>query len=455
MDNYGIISLVPVLVVIITAFITRRTIEPMLLGGIVGFIILAGKGFLPAAMDAMYKVCMDQTTVWCTMMFLLFGAIIGLYEKTGAAIGFSNAAVKYAKSEKSSLFVTWILGIIVFADDYLNALAVGVAMRNITDRYKIPRTFLAYVVASTGANVCCLIPVASWAAYMMGIMKGTGLYDGPILNSYLHTIPFLLYAWISLLIIPLIIMRIVPKLGHVKKEWQVAIDTGVTLPAGIADVEEKKEEIEEKSKAMKAALITTFIVPLLVMAAVAIINGDVLNGIIAGLVVEIIIILCTRLLKGTEICEACVSGAADMLGCALIVISAFFLQAANTQLGMTQFVIQSTEPLLSPVVFPLITFIIISLVAFGSGSFWGTAAIAFPIILPLAATLGVSMPLAAGALISGTVVGSHCCFFSDCATVVCVATGIRNSDYARSTLPLFIIPWCATAVAFLICGFIF
>ena len=65
MDNYGIISLVPVLVVIITAFITRRTIEPMLLGGIVGFIILAGKGFFPAAMDAMYKVCMDQTTVWC------------------------------------------------------------------------------------------------------------------------------------------------------------------------------------------------------------------------------------------------------------------------------------------------------------------------------------------------------------------------------------------------------
>ena len=92
MDNYGLISLVPVCIVIITAFLTKRTVEPLLLGGIIGFIILAKGGFFKAALDAMYGVCMDSTTVWCCMMFQLFGAIVGLYEKTGAAIGFSNAA---------------------------------------------------------------------------------------------------------------------------------------------------------------------------------------------------------------------------------------------------------------------------------------------------------------------------------------------------------------------------
>ena len=455
MDNYGLISLVPVCIVIITAFLTKRTVEPLLLGGIIGFIILAKGGFFKAALDAMYGVCMDSTTVWCCMMFLLFGAIVGLYEKTGAAIGFSNAASKYAKSEKSSLFVTWVLGIIVFADDYLNALAVGVAMRNITDKYKIPRTFLAYVIASTGANVCALIPVASWAAYMMGLMKGTGIYEGPIMGHYLQVMPFLIYCWVSLLVVPLVILRIWPKVGPVKKDWQYALDTGITLPAGIAEVEEKKEELEEITQGMKRKLVVTFIVPLLVMAIVAIISGDVLNGIIAGLVIEIILILCFRLMKGQELCEACLSGAADMLTCALIVISAFFLQAANTQLGMTEFVIESTEHILTPGLLPFITFVVISLIAFGSGSFWGTAAIAFPIILPLATTIGASLPMAAGALISGTIVGSQCCFFSDCATIVCTSVGIRNGDYQKSTLPMFVLPWCLSAILYLVVGLIF
>ena len=106
MDNYGIISLLPVVVVIVTAFLSKRTVEPLLLGGIVGFIIVAKGGFFTASMDAMYGVCMDSTTVWCTMMFLVFGAIVGVYDRTGAANGFGLAAAKLAKTEKSTLFIT-------------------------------------------------------------------------------------------------------------------------------------------------------------------------------------------------------------------------------------------------------------------------------------------------------------------------------------------------------------
>lgn len=115
------------------------------------------------------------------------------------------------------------MGIIVFVDDYLNALAVGIAMRNITDKYKVPRTFLGYVITSTGTNVCALIPIGSWGAYMMGMMLASGLYEGPILNHYLQVIPFLFYGWLSLIFVPLYILKIVPQFGPIKKDWRLKL----------------------------------------------------------------------------------------------------------------------------------------------------------------------------------------------------------------------------------------
>lgn len=454
MDTYGIISLVPVIVVVVVAIITKRTFEPMILGGVLGFIILAGKNFFTESIDAMYGVLTEQNTVWIVMLFVCFGGMVALFEKSKSAIGFGNLIAKVGRGRKSSLICTWILGIVVFADDYLNALAVGVAMKNLTDKYRVPRTLLAYVIASTGASVCCILPFATWSAYMMGLMEKTGVVSNGY-SAYLSTMPFLAYAWVSLLVVPLVIFRVVPLIGPVRKDDKYAADTGVTLPAGIADVEENAEMMEGKKEELKKGVFLTFLVPIVVLAIVTIITGDMLIGVLIGLFLTIAMVAVQRLMKAGEICETISEGMKDMLPGALIVIAAFFLQAANNGLGMTEFVIYATEPVLSPKLFPFLVFIFMSLLAFGSGSFWGVAAIAFPIILPLAESLGVNIFLASGALVSATVFGSQACFFSDCATIVCMATDIRNSDYARSTLPMFYIPFGITAIIFLILGFIF
>lgn len=252
MDTYGIISLVPVVVVVVVAIITKRTFEPMILGGVLGFIILAGKNFFTESIDAMYGVLMEQNTVWIVMLFVCFGGMVALFEKSKSAIGFGNLVAKVGRGRKSSLICTWILGIVVFADDYLNALAVGVAMKNLTDKYRVPRTLLAYVIASTGASVCCILPFATWSAYMMGLMEKTGVVsDG--YSAYLSTIPFLVYAWVSLLIVPLVIFRVVPLIGPVRRDDKYAAETGVTLPANIANVEEKAEMLEAKKEELKKA----------------------------------------------------------------------------------------------------------------------------------------------------------------------------------------------------------
>jgi len=161
MDHYGALSLIPAAVVIITALWTRKTLEPLLLGSVVGFIIVAGKGFFPAWLDAVYATMMDATTAWVILVCGLFGSLVALLEKSGGAMGFTAIASKFIKNRKTALAGTWILGIIVFIDDYLNALAVGTAMRKITDNYKVPREFLAYIINSTGATVCVLIPFST------------------------------------------------------------------------------------------------------------------------------------------------------------------------------------------------------------------------------------------------------------------------------------------------------
>ena len=142
METYGLISFLPVAIVVFLAFFTKRTSEPLLVGSIVGFIILEGINFFNPWIDAIYTVMMDGVTVWIILVCGLFGSLVALLEKSGGAIGFSSIAIRVAKNRGSSLVVTWILGIIIFIDDYLNALAVGTAMRQVTDKYKVPREFL-------------------------------------------------------------------------------------------------------------------------------------------------------------------------------------------------------------------------------------------------------------------------------------------------------------------------
>jgi Na+/H+ antiporter NhaC len=130
------------------------------------------------------------------------------------------------------------------------------------------------------------------------------------------------------------------------------------------------------------------------------------------------------------------------------------LQDVNDALGLTPFVIDSVAPIMSSALLPAIVFVVISILAFSTGSFWGVAAIAFPIVLPLAAQMDVNIFVSIAAVATGTVFGSQACFYSDSVTVVAAATGIRNMDYAKNSIPLIMIPFAIGIIGYLICGFV-
>lgn len=453
MEHYGALSLIPAAVVIVTALLTKRTFESMLLGSIIGFIILDGIGFFTSFLDAVYTVMMDATTVWVVLVCGLFGSLVALLEKSGGTLGFADIATKVAKGRKSSLITTWILGIIVFADDYLNALAVGVAMRGVTDKYKVPREFLAYVVNSTGATICVLIPFSTWSAFMIGQLESSGAAEvGAGTATYFATIPYILYAWIAVITVPLFIVGLIPLFGPMKKANNRAGETGQTLPDSTVALYSRKSDEEELLFGGKKPKSINFIVPMLALAIVTVVTADMLIGVIIGIVCCIVMYAPQKLMKPSEFGDTCIEGFKSMILVLAIVCAAFFLQQANDALGLTPYVIESVEPILSPALLPMITFIVIALLAFTTGSFWGVAAIAFPIIVPLAQAMDVNILLACGAVISGAAFGSQACFYSDAATMTCSSTQIQNIDYARTVLPIIALPFVLGIIAFLIAG---
>lgn len=453
MDHYGALSLIPAAVVIVTALFTRRTLEPLLLGSIIGFVILEGGGFFSAWLDAVYTVMMDGVTVWVILVCGLFGSLVALLEKSGGALGFSAIASKAVKSRKQSLIATWVLGIIVFIDDYLNALAVGTAMRKVTDKYGVPREFLAYVINSTGATVCVLIPFSTWSAFMAGQMEAAGAAEaGMGTAAYISSIPFILYGWVAVLIVPLFILKVIPIWGPMRKSEQRVLDSGQTFPDSTLEIAQEEEALEGTINVKPRAM--NFVIPMLILGGVVMYTSDMLIGVIIAIVSCVILYIPQKIMKPAEYGDTAVRGFMDMVLVLAIVCAAFFLQQANDALGLTPYVIEKVEPILSPTLLPAISFLVISFLAFATGSFWGVAAIAFPIIVPLAGSMGVNVLLACGAVISGAAFGSHSCFYSDAVTLTCASSQIRNSDYARTVLPLLALPLALGFIAFIIAGVI-
>lgn len=455
--SFGFWSLIPVVVIIVFALVTKDTFISLLMGVIAGFLMVAGGHPLDAfngLLDSLYTVMTDENTAWVLLICALFGALIQLITEAGGALGFSRMAEKVLKTRTSSMIGTWILGIIVCVDDYLNCLAVGAAVRKITDKEHVSREMLAYIINSTGVTVCAIIPFSSWAAFMGGLMDKSDMLDGlTVSGAYVHTIPYMLYGWLAVLFIPLFILKIIPLFGPMKKAEERAITTGeVFSPETKAQMIELPDE-EAKFKDMKCRAIN-FLAPILLVAVLTVVADDLLIGVFAALALCFVLYLPQRLMTAKEYFHNVMAGMVDMFPMLVTIILSYTLIEANNQLGLVDFVVSVVLKAVNPALLPVIIFVAIGLLSFASGSFWGLAAIAFPIVGPLATELGVSPFLCSGALISAVAFGGHICMYSDTVILTSASTQVTNAEYFRTSGPLVAVPFVVAAIGFVILGFI-
>lgn len=456
--TFGFWSLIPVVVIIVTALLLKDTFVSLLLGIAVGFLMIAAghpvtafNGFL----DSLYGVMTDENTAWVLLICGLFGSLIKLITEAGGALGFSRLADKVLKTRTASMIGTWILGIIVCVDDYLNCLAVGAAVRKITDEKKVSREMLAYIINSTGVTVCAIIPFSSWAAFMGGLMDKSdmlGSYSS-VAGAYIHTIPYMLYGWLAVLFVPLFILKIVPLFGPMKRSEERALTTGEVFSAEAkAQMVELPDE-EAKFKDMKCRAIN-FLAPIILVAVLTVTTEDLLIGVFAALALCFVMYIPQKLMKPMEFFQNVMAGLEEMFGMLVVIILSYTLIDVNEQLGLVDFVVGVALKAVNPGLLPATIFVVIGLLSFASGSFWGLAAIAFPIVGPLSAALGVSPLLCSGALISAVCFGGHICLYSDTVILTSASTQVTNAEYLRTSGPLVMVPFVLSAVGFVALGFL-
>ena len=408
--------------------------ESLIIGALVGFVILAPRDPLTAFTDGMVAVMQNETVGWIILVCALFGSLITLLVRVGAAARFGDAASARIRTRGGSLAVTWLLGLAVFIVDYLNVLAVSSSVKRFTDRYRVSREMLAYVVDSTAAPVCILVPISTWAAYFSGLLEETGWAPpGQGLALYVDAIPFMLYAWIAVALALLVGTGLVPAIGPMRKAERRARETGQVAPPGL---DEAKLEGETDPAAAERARPWHFVVPVVTLvAATWVLDLDILKGVVVALGVTLAIVAGARLLRVRAALDTAMAGVLTMIVPLATVFGGFLLKEVNDGLGLTAYLIETVEPLMTPQLLPAVTFLTMSLVAFATASFWGIFAVAVPIVLPLANAVGAEMPLVIGALISASAFGSHACFYGDSTVLASRGAGCGVVEHALTQLP--------------------
>lgn len=454
--DFGLFSLIPIIVLIVCSVITKNTFLSVFLGAVTGYLMLAGGHPLNAFysfVDGLYAVMTDENTVWVLLLVALFGSLIMLMKEAGGVLGFSNMARKILKTRKASMLGTWVLGIIIFVDDYLNCLAVGAAVRDITDKHKVSREMLAYIVNSTGVTDCAVVPISSWAAYMGALMVTAEMTGGlSQFSAYVHTMPFIIYGWLAVLFVPLFCSGIIPIFGPMKKAEQRALETGQTLSdaskAALVELPEDEKKFEGKK-----TNVLNFIIPILIVAILTVVTEDILIGLFAAVGACLVMYLPQKLMSFTQYFKHVLAGMVDIFPMLIIIIISYMMIGINQETGLIDYVVGFALDNVNPALLPFSIFVAIGLLSFASGSFWGLAAIAFPIVGPLAAALDVNPFLCAGALISAVCFGGHICLYSDTVILTSASTQVTNAEYFRTSAPLVAVPFALAAIVFLILGF--
>ena len=449
MYEYGAISLIPTAVVLLLAIWSHRTVESVIAGSIVAFLITSHEQFLYSLSQAALSVMRDDATGWVLLVCGLYGSFIALLVKGGGAQAFGRLVSSHVNSKRASLLWTWALGLVIFLDDYLNSLTVSSSMKQVTDEHKTSREMLSYVVDSTAAPICLIIPISTWAIYFASLLEKNGVAEqGEGIDVFIQSIPYMFYPLLAVVIVPLVIVGIIPLVGRLKLAEQRAELTGQVVPSGSEHIDIENSVPSATDESGGSSL---FFLPLASLIFFTVwFDIDVLVGVMAGILTTLLQYLFMGVLRPVDMFDTMMDGLKTMIPVLTILVSVFIFVEANNAIGMSQYVIGSVAPYMSAWSLPVLTFVCMAFISFTTGSNWGVIAIAIPVVFPLALELGVSVPVMAGALFSASGFGSHACFYSDSTVLSAQGSGCASYDHAASQFPYALLAAGLSAVGYLV-----
>lgn len=456
--DYGALCLLPPLIVIAASIVLRSSFEALLIGCLAGFIILSfytGTNVFTDFVDTLIKVIGDTSnggSVWVILVCGLYGSLIALMVRSGGLLKFGEWALKYIKTKKAALIGTWVMGLIIFLDDYLSALTVGLSMRKITDAFKIPREKLAYIVNATAATWSVIAPISTLTIYIGALLVvAKAAPEGQGLQTYWKIIPFVCYGYLAVIVAALFASGVLPWFGKLKIAGE-RTEAGGSLTASVfsssssIDVSPMNNDKEGK--------MIYFVLPMLVaLAATIFFDIDALKGVIIAVAVTFLYYLFMKVGNFQQLSETMFSGVNSMVVALAILMMSYLLKEINQRMGLTEYVLHGVTPYVSKEILPLAVFVSLSLISITTGSSWGLYAVALPLIVPLAGHLGSNVLLNCGAVVSAGVMGSNACPFSDATILTSQSCESNPLDNSFSQFPYVVIVFVLSCIAYLVLGY--
>lgn len=510
-DNFNIrsfpmwLSIVPPLLAILLALIFKEVLLALFAGIWSGAFILSGmsfKGFFSAILTSIDTYVLgamnDSDHISVIIFSMLIGGMVAIISRNGGMLGIVNILVRYARSARSSQFVTWLLGISIFFDDYANSLIVGNTMRPITDKYKISREKLAYIVDSTAAPVSAIAFVTTWVGAELGYIKDAvsniSGYDEGAYSIFFNSLAYSYYPILTLFFI-LILVFTGRDFGAMFRAEKRARTTGeVSKPKkSNAKHQDHKAEMEEfdpvnpnKARAINGVLpvltvvfgtligllytgynpvtwsdeTTSFITKISKTIGDANSYAALIWASLSAVILALLLTISQKIMRLDETLETLLLGFKTMMQAMLILILAWAL-ANITKDGLFtgEYLTTLFSGNISARYLPEITFLLAGVIAFSTGSSWGTMAILYPLIIPTTwlvcqsqgLEMSETMPIfysVIACVLAGAVFGDHCSPISDTTILSSLASNCNHIDHVNTQLPYAVV---VALVANLIC----
>jgi len=477
--EYGILSLLPPLIAIILALITRNVIPALFAGVWFGATMIYDwnpfMGLYASFSDFIIPNVGDPWSATVLIYCGLFGVLIAFLQKTGGAQAIAAAIARKVKTPRGAQGSTMLFGLIIFFEDYFNALTVGSVMRSVTDKLRVSREKLAYIVDSTSAPICLLGPVSTWVVFVMGLIGAQFIelgMTGSEYMTYILTIPFNFYAILAIVLVAVIVF-LKWDFGPMAQAEYRARTTGKLIRDGaeppsnteMTDVE-MPEDYKPKIRNMVVPLVVLvgLIPPLFLwtggypeedlVTAFGEADGatSILIAAFSAAVVAMLMGLQQKLFRFKESMSIIVTGFRSMTLVYIILALAWSIGSVTSELGTAEYLVNFAEQTTSPVIIPVLIFIVAAIVGFTTGTSYGTFAIMIPIAMPLAVSMDISIYLAIAAVFSGGIFGDHCSPISD--TTILSSAGASSDlvDHVNTQIPYAIVAGISGVLSFLVAG---
>lgn len=465
-------ALVPPVVAIGLALITKEVYSSLFIGVLMGGILYSGFSFEGTIThifeDGMINVLSDSYNVGILIFLVILGAMVCLMNRAGGSAAFGQFAADHIKGRVGAELATILLGCLIFIDDYFNCLTVGSVMRPVTDKFKVSRAKLAYLIDATAAPICIIAPISSWAAAVTGFVEGE---DG--FSIFVRAIPYNFYAILTIvMMIGMVLLR--TEFGSMKFHEKNALKGDLYTTPGRPYDTEKQPEVSVRGTVLDLlipiiSLIICCMVGMLYTGGffsgedfvTAFSQSDASLGLTMGsffgLLITIGLYQVRRVLKFSE-CMACIpEGFKSMVPAIMILSFAWTLKAMTDSLGADVYVAtvvaSSARSLLN--FLPAIIFVVGCFLAFATGTSWGTFGILIPIVVAVFENSNPDlMIISISACMAGAVCGDHCSPISDTTIMASAGAQCEHVNHVTTQLPYAVTAAAVSFVSYIIAGFV-